>query len=121
MPVMSITITDVEYDSVAASLPGDAGGEIQRVTAYLEGQIHAVCEQHVMRERKNMLRDAGIPEALADTGLDDDELIAIQPILSAKRAEKREVALAAAAAKASAIEAAKALEGSADPVVESPK
>jgi len=86
MPILSIALSEAEVDAVAASLPGDPATADVRVLEYLDGQLRNVVGQHVKNAKKAALKADGLPEALADVGLADDEVAALKAIRADKAA-----------------------------------
>lgn len=98
--IFTFTLSEPERDAVASSVPDSTPAD-ERVQAYLSQQVASIVRQHVARVKREALKADGLPERLAEVGLDDDDVAAI------KRAR---------AVKIAAIEAAKVVVE--DPVVE---
>lgn len=92
MPILTLILSDAEVAAVAAGLsaaplvaPAAPASEAQ-VLAYLDGQLRAVVGQHIVNAKRASLKADGLPEKLADAGLDDDDVAAIKAARAAKRA-----------------------------------
>lgn len=81
MPDITTTLTDEQFDAVAAGLPADAKSDQERVEAYFQSQHASISEQFVRAAKVSAFRDAGLAgaEKLADAGLDaEQELMLMQ-------------------------------------------
>lgn len=87
MPDVIVTLTQEQHDAIAAGLPDDPKApksDEERVEVYLQGQVDAICAQHVLRENGKRLAQKGLPRALAEIGLKPDELAAVEAVADAK-------------------------------------
>ena len=93
-----VTVSDEAFDAIVTSVKG-AGSEEERVTAYLQGQVDAVAQQHVDRAEAAKFYAAGLPAMLATSGLDADQKAFLLADATAKKAASEAEAEALAAIK----------------------
>lgn len=73
MPTIETTLTQEQFDAVAAGLAADnKKTDAERVEAYFQGQHEAIAEQFVTNARKKEYAAVKLPEALANIALDAD-------------------------------------------------